>query len=193
MIAMMALMTIMGILLLAAAPVVQRQQQRNLEEEAISRGEEVADAIRFYVRINNKLPNSMDDLLEGVTIPGRTKKLQILRASAAVDPLSTSGEWRLINVTAQEMADFVSNATEYNNNVAPLTTDSMFQRFIIQVMAKVRKMDEDDKEPAPGGEDTGGDSTGPFIGVASRSQRNSVITYYGIERHDKWVFTPLVR
>jgi hypothetical protein len=51
----------------------------------------------------------------------------------------------------------------------------------------------DSKEEAPGGEDDSEDSTGQFIGVASRSRRASVITYYGIERHDQWVFTPYFR
>jgi hypothetical protein len=37
------------------------------------------------------------------------------------------------------------------------------------------------------------DSTGPFVGVASRSRRSSVLTYYGIDTHDGWVFTPLFR
>mgnify|MGYP006141564333 CR=1 FL=1 len=33
----------------------------------------------------------------------------------------------------------------------------------------------------------------PFIGVASQSKSRSVIAYYGIENHSKWVFTPLFR
>ena len=48
-------------------------------------------------------------------------------------------------------------------------------------------------ESAPGGEDSSDNTIGPFLGVASRSERDSVITYYGIERHDQWIFTPLFR
>jgi len=33
----------------------------------------------------------------------------------------------------------------------------------------------------------------PFIGVASQSRSRSIITYYGIENHSKWIFTPLFR
>jgi hypothetical protein len=33
----------------------------------------------------------------------------------------------------------------------------------------------------------------PFIGVASQSRATSVIAYYGIENHSKWIFTPLFR
>ena len=36
-------------------------------------------------------------------------------------------------------------------------------------------------------------SSGPFIGVSSGSKNNSVINYYGIDRHDGWIFTPLFR
>jgi hypothetical protein len=37
------------------------------------------------------------------------------------------------------------------------------------------------------------DSSGPFVGIASRSRRSSVMTYYGIEQHNQWIFTPLFR
>jgi hypothetical protein len=37
------------------------------------------------------------------------------------------------------------------------------------------------------------DASGPFVGVASRSKRESVLTFYGIEQHDQWIFTPLFR
>jgi len=47
-------------------------------------------------------------------------------------------------------------------------------------------LDTGSTETAPGGEDTSANSSGPFLGVTSRSQRNSVMTYYGIERHDEW-------
>ncbi|MCA1642010.1 MAG: hypothetical protein LC785_08685 [Acidobacteria bacterium] len=49
------------------------------------------------------------------------------------------------------------------------------------------------EEEAPGGEDNEPNGTGPFIGVVSRSRRKSVLTYYGIERHDRWIFTPAYR
>lgn len=193
-VALMALMTIITIFLLAAAPMIQQQQQRNLEEEAIHRGEEVAEAIRIYARFNNgNLPTSMDQLLEGVTIPGRTQKLQILRVTAAHDPLSSSGEWKLVTPNDRtKLIKFVSDVTEYNNNVMPQTTEPVLQRYV-QFVVNTRDTDEDEEEEAPGGEDTSANASGPFIGVTSRSQRRSYITYYGIERHDQWIFTPLMR
>jgi type II secretory pathway pseudopilin PulG len=93
--AVMVMMTVFAIVLLAVAPTVQVEIQREKELEAIYRGEEIADAIRLYMlAYNGRLPTSIDDLLEG--IPQGTKKRQILRPSAAVDPLSADGKWRLI-------------------------------------------------------------------------------------------------
>ena len=33
----------------------------------------------------------------------------------------------------------------------------------------------------------------PFIGVASQSRSGSILSYYGIDKHSNWVFTPLFR
>src|SRR5256714_14317642 len=106
-VALVALMSLLALFALAAAPRVQQQAQREREKEAIFRGEQVADAIRAYYRYRgaqgvNSLPTSMDQLLDGIQIPGRTKKLQVLRTAAAKDPLSKSGEWKLIAPTSQD-------------------------------------------------------------------------------------------
>ncbi len=195
-IALMALMTIVAIFLLAAAPVIQQQQQRNMEEEAIYRGEEIAEAIRIYARFNNgNLPTSMEQLLEGVNIPGRTSKLQVLRASSAIDPLSPTGEWKLIKPNSREVLNFVRDVTEYNNNVMPGTSEPVLQRYV-QFVVNTTINDEDDEdedEDSVDGEDTEENYNGPFIGVTSRSRRKSVIAFYGIEKHNKWIFTPLLR
>ena len=63
--AVMGMMTIFAIGLLAVAPTIQHEIQREKEIEAIARGEEVANAIRQYVQFYNgqRLPESIDDLL----------------------------------------------------------------------------------------------------------------------------------
>ena len=95
-VALLALMTVLALFALAAAPSIRQQAQREREIEAIFRGEQVADAIRRLLLLPSQtaepgngdaaLPTSIDQLLEGV--PSGTKKVQILRASAARDPLS---------------------------------------------------------------------------------------------------------
>ena len=91
-IAVMAVMAIFAVALLAVAPTIATEVQRERELEAIARGEEVAEAIRQYVEFYRgaKLPTSVDDLLEG--LPEGTRTRQILRPSAAIDPLSKDGK-----------------------------------------------------------------------------------------------------
>ena len=192
-VALLVVMSLMALFALAAAPQLRQQAQREREKEAIFRGEQVAEAIRSYYRYRgaegvNSLPTSMDQLLEG--IPRGTKKLQILRSEAARDPLSSSGEWRLVGPTSPEIGKFVRSVTVYAGGVPPAPRLPGLAGLIPQM---TNILDTGSTETAPGGEDTSANSSGPFLGVTSRSQRNSVMTYYGIERHDEWIFTPLFR
>jgi len=193
-VALLLVMSLLALFALAAAENVRQQSQREREKEAIFRGEQVSDAIRSYYRYRgaqgvNSLPTSMDQLLEG--IPKGTKKLQILRASASRDPLSSSGEWKLISPTSGDVTDFVKALTAYSGGTPPIPRGEMARLAVIPQMANV--LNTESTGTAPGGEDDSANSSGPFLGVASRSQRNSVITYYGIDRHDQWIFTPLFK
>jgi len=194
-VALLVVMSLIALFALAAAPQVRQQAQREREKEAIFRGDQIADAIRSYYRFRgaqgvNSLPTSMEQLLEG--IPRGTKKLQILRSEAARDPLSSTGEWRLIGATSQELGKFVSSVTVYSGGVPP-TPRRDFAALAALIPRTANILDTDSSESAPGGEDSSANSSGPFLGVASRSQRNSVMTYFGIERHDEWLFTPIFR
>ncbi|MEP6635174.1 MAG: hypothetical protein ABJB97_00515 [Acidobacteriota bacterium] len=202
-VALLAVMTLLALFAMAAAPNIRQQAQREREKEAIFRGEQVADAIRaYYVAKANSgvgvgeqsLPTSIDQLREGIPIPGGAKKLQVLRASAARDPLSTDGEWRLVAPRTQALMDFQRSLIAYAGNVLPPPSDpqlSQLQQFAAPLLTNV--LNSGSLGTAPGGEDTSANSTGPFVGVASRSKNNSVLYYYGIDRHDQWVFTPLFR
>jgi type II secretory pathway pseudopilin PulG len=194
-VALLALMSLLALFAMAAAPNVSQQAQREREKEAIFRGEQVSDAIRSYYRYRggqgtNSLPTSMDQLLEG--IPRGTRKLQILRVEAAHDPLSSDGEWRLVSPTASDLGRFVQSLTVYTNGTPPVPRQE-FAALTAMIPQLRNVLDTESEGTAPGGEDTSAGTSGPFLGVASRSQRNSVITYYGIDRHDYWIFTPIFR
>jgi type II secretory pathway pseudopilin PulG len=186
-------MSLLALFALGAATNLPQQAQREREKEAIFRGEQVADAIRSYYRGHgggqggvNALPTSMDQLLEG--IPRGTKKLQILRAEAAHDPLSKSGEWKTVGPTSDELVQFITALTTYSSGTPP---QPRMPGIPIPTVTNI--LNTGSTGTAAGGEDDSPGSTGPFIGVQSRSQRNSVITYYGIDHHDGWLFTPLFR
>lgn len=193
MLSILAVMAIFAMSLLAVAPTVYIEVQREKELESIRRGEEVADAIKQYVLFYNgaKLPNSMDDLLEG--LPQGTKKRMILRPSAAIDPLSEDGKWRLIKPTSQAFVSFGKRVQTYNNGLLPSSPSQIFDRFALPLVNVINTKSESDSQEADETEiDDVTDNT-PFIGVASQSKSKSIIAYYGIENHSKWIFTPLFR
>jgi len=193
-IAILAIMSIFAIALLAIAPSVQIEVQREKELESIRRGEEIAEAIRQYLIANgNKYPDSMDDLLEG--IPNGTKKRMILRPSAAIDPLSEDGKWKLVPIN--KMATFTRRVQSYNNGILPSSENvpSAVLNQLGQIVTSVELNDKDDVDGAASetDQDTFTTENTPFIGVVSASESKSVIRYYGIGNHSKWIFTPLFR
>jgi type II secretory pathway pseudopilin PulG len=194
--AVLAIMVVFAVGLLAVAPSVHQEVQREKELEAIRRGEEVAEAIRQYVTYyrGSKLPESLDDLLEG--LPQGTKNRQILRPSAAVDPLSEDGKWRLIKADIDSIGGFARRVQNYNGGLLPSnpTPNQFFDRYSIVLVNSLNTELDSDNEADDFDEDFDVVTENqPFIGVASQSKSKSVISYYGIENHSKWIFTPLFR
>ncbi|MGI8898079.1 MAG: hypothetical protein ACR2IB_06765 [Pyrinomonadaceae bacterium] len=202
-VALLALMTLLALFATAAAPSIRQQAQREREKETIFRGEQVAEAIRGYYLHQSttgrgvgiqSLPTSIDQLLEGIPVTGGSKKRQLLRASAARDWLSTSGEWRLVRPRSPELIDFQRSVMIYAGNFLPQPlTPQMAQLQQLAAPQLINVVEADSEPPKQSEGDLSADSSGPFVGVSSRSQNNSVLHYYGIDRHDQWIFTPLFR
>lgn len=195
-IAVLAVMTLFAVGLLAVAPTVQQGVQRERELESIRRGEEVAEAIKQYVIAYNgaKLPRSMDDLLEGVPYETiKTKKRQILRPSAAIDPLSADGKWRLVKPDAKAFVNFGKRVQIYNNGLLPSNPSRLLDRYTLPLVNVINTKSDAETEEADESEIDVTTEDTPFIGVASQSRSQSVLSYYGIENHSKWIFTPLFR
>ena len=200
-VALLAMMTVIALFAMAVAPSVQQQALREREQEAIFRGEQVADAIRDYYlarphggTLGQALPTSMDQLLQGIPLPGGSKYRQILRASAARDPLTIEGEWRFILPRTDALIDFQQSIMFYAGSALPSPSNPQIgelQRFAVPQLVNVINTGTPSSPRSTSSIDD--DATGPFVGVASRSKRESVLTYYGIERHDQWIFTPLFR
>lgn len=191
--AVMAVMVVFSLALLAVAPSIEQEIRREKELEAIRRGEEVANAIRQYVEFYRgaRLPTSIDDLLEG--LPQGTKKRQILRASAAIDPLSEDGRWRLIKADVSTIGPFARRVQNYNGGMLPANPSQVFDRYTLVVVNSLNTELESDNEADDDLDVEIVTDNTPFIGVASQSKGKSVIAYYGVENHSKWVFTPLFR
>ena len=107
------------------------------------------------------------------------------------DPLSEDGKWRLIKPDPQTIAAFAKRVQDYNNGLLPSNPTQLLDRYSIVIVNSIDTNSEEDlTEPEDYELVT---DNAPFIGVASQSKARSVITYYGIENHSKWVFTPLFR
>jgi type II secretory pathway pseudopilin PulG len=202
-VAMLALMTVLALFAMAIAPRVRQQAQREREREAIYRGEQVADAIRQYyayrtnvLRIpgDQALPSSMEQLLEGLPVVGGSKNRMILRASAARDPLTIEGEWRFVGPRTQSLIEFEQSILFYTNSfLPPPHYPEMISLQQLAVPTVINTINLKDRDKSSGSSSVDDFSGGPFVGVASRSRNASVLTFYGIERHDQWIFTPLFR
>lgn len=196
-VALLALMTILALFAAAAAPSLQQQARREREKEAIFRGEQVAEAIRLYYRDKASkgmtgdlgLPSSIDDLREGLSIG--SKKVQILRSSAARDPLSESGEWQIVRPRSNELADFVRSVMSFAQNVRPETRDPQLKAAEADMVPIV--LPNPGSMPTPSPPSNSSNSSGPFLGVSSQDKTAAVLFYYGIDRHDGWIFTPFLR
>jgi type II secretory pathway pseudopilin PulG len=202
-VALLAMMTVLALFAMAVAPSVTQQALREREKEAIFRGEQVAEAIKLYYRYRTNafraggeqaLPTSMDQLLQGVPIPGGSKNRQILRVSAGRDPLTIEGEWRFVLPRTEALVDFQQSLMFYNGNVLPQTRDPQMQQLqAFAVPQLITTTNLGAITSRSNSSSVADDATGPFVGVASRSRQESVLAYYGLERHDQWIFTPLFR
>lgn len=202
-VALLAMMTVLALFAMAAAPRIQQQVQREQEKEAIFRGEQVADAIKEYYRYrfrmmrltgDQALPSSMDQLVQGVPIPGGSKTRQILRVSASRDPLTIEGEWRHIRPRSETLIDFQQSVMSYAGAILPPPRDPQMAQLQLFAVPQITSLLNTGSSTSSGSSSAfDDDSSGPFVGVASRSKRSSVLTFYGIESHDGWIFTPLFR
>ena len=108
-------------------------------------------------------------------------------------PLSEDGKWRLIKPDIQTLGPFARRVQNYNGGILPSNPSPTFERYSIVVISALNTNTDSDVEGADDESiDVATDNT-PFIGVASQSKAKSVIAYYGIENHSKWIFTPLFR
>lgn len=89
----MFLTTLMLIAVMAAAPYVRTEGQREKEQEMIWRGKQYVRGIKMFYRKNGRFPTSLDDL----TKP-KTGSIRFMRQPYK-DPMNgTDGSWRLVYV-----------------------------------------------------------------------------------------------
>ncbi len=159
--------TVLSILLAAALPRWSEMIRRDKEEELISRGFQYAEAIRVFQRRFQRYPTTLDELIK--VKPRCIRQLW-------TDPMTANGRWTVI----------------FLNQGSPLTA-------VPGLNNPAQQQTVGGSQPPPGnglqqqpgnGLDPNGQeiTTGPIVGVHSRSTQQSLLVFYGHEHYNEWEF-----
>ena len=172
----MVAMTLLNIALAIALPKWSHVIRREKEEELISRGWQYAEAIRVFQNRFQRLPVRLEELAE--VEPRSIRRLW-------KDPMTDDGRWALVPA---------------GGDGQPLTPQQPGPDGQPQQPGEGQQQDPDGRPPKPDddeeidpdtgiGEKKGIQQAGPFIGVHSRSGKESILIFNGRTRYDEWHFT----
>jgi type II secretory pathway pseudopilin PulG len=203
----MAVMMFGLILTTATAPTLQREMQREKEEEMLWRGQQVAVAIQRYRAFRGgAFPTDLKELVEGIDL--NAKKIRLLRPSAMCDPMTPCEEdetnWRLVNPgdpLARELLEGIISSQE--KNLIPINPQGVQELARLAQIGEVRLPGQPADTQLDGvigpvenqeGSSASGDDSqqGPIIGVVSKKTGKMFRPYYGIEEYDHALFFPNV-
>ena len=182
--AILFLLVILTLALMAVAPNVARQIQRDREEEMIHRGQQYARAIRKFYKKTGRYPNSVKDLLD-------TNHLRFLRREYK-DPMTEDGKWRLLHVGEAQ----ITPTGFFGQALQNVTTGSPG--------ANINPAAGANPQATPSATSSGANTTGqssglssstsqtfgggPVVGVSSFSKRQSLKVMNGKDHYNDWQF-----
>lgn len=200
----MAVLMFSLILTTAAAPTLQREMQREKEEEMLWRGQQVVVALSRYRAFRGGVfPTDLKELVEGIDING--KRLHLLRPSAKCDPMTPcEGEtnWKTVNpgdplikelleaiIISQEKSKIPVNPQGIQElaRFAQIGTVALPGQPADTQLDGVIGRGENQQGGSASGDNTQG---APIIGVVSAKSGKMFRTYYGIEEYDRALFFP---
>ncbi len=167
----MMMLTVMNILVAVALPKWSHVIRREREEELISRGFQYAEAVRIFQNRFQRLPVRIQELVE--VEPRSIRKLW-------KDPMTDEGTWVLVPL---------------NRNGPVLTPQPEGPSGGEDQDGKGGQGGDSGKpgDEVPNDTGTGGKKeptqVGPFIGVHSRSSKESILIFNGHDHYDEWLFT----
>lgn len=154
-------MTVASILIAAVLPLASAQAQREKEAELIFRGLQYAEGIRVFRRRFGRYPSSLTELLE--VKPRSVRRLW-------KDPMTKDGEWGIVSMEGTPVAAPPAGGGTSGRPTptpTPKPTPSPFR--------------------TPGDGEAG--STGPVMGVYSKSTERGYRLWEGREAYNEWKFT----
>ncbi|MFQ5789246.1 MAG: Tfp pilus assembly protein FimT/FimU [Acidobacteriota bacterium] len=162
---------ILGIFMAAAVPVWQHVIQREKEEELIWRGRQYVQAIERYQR---KFPGAYPPKLEILVEQKFLRKLY-------KDPMTEDGEWKIIRQLSPEVRTLPGQAR------GAAQVGSGAQRSISR-----RPLTRRPTTPSSGSQRgirrRGDQGLGGIVGVASKSEEESIRVLDGKQHYNEWLF-----
>jgi general secretion pathway protein G len=159
----LTILAVLAIFLTLSVPLWTRVKQRDNEKELIFRGKEYTEAIGRYLAKFGTYPNDLDTLV----------KLKMIR-KLYKDPMTKSGKWKVLH------------------------PDSLLQTGAAGQQNKIvtgggKEEDENDEENVDEDKDKSDEepeveTTGPVVGVVSRSKKTSMMVYDEQTHYNQWKF-----
>jgi type II secretory pathway pseudopilin PulG len=171
MVALLALMTVIGIGLMAAEQAWSTLLRRDREEELIFRGEQYALAIMEFKAKTGAFPTDLKQLIEG--------KPRYIR-QLFKDPMTPDGEWYLVR-QGDPLLQLMATGGEQGK--APGAGVGKAEKIEMP-----NKIFEDSTIGQLPGAVGGGMATGPIVGVASVSPLKGFRKYNERENYNQWLF-----
>jgi type II secretory pathway pseudopilin PulG len=177
--AILFLLALLMIGLMATAPAIKTQIQRDREEEMIHRGAQYARAIKKYVKKFGRYPASLDQLKETNTIRFLRKEYQ--------DPMSPDGKWRLLHVGDVQLSTTSNFGTPVSALSSPVGTAASAGQSGLT-------MGGSPGFTAPGKPGSSSSAStlvlggGVVIGVASLSEKEGLHVFNDKTHYNEWYF-----
>lgn len=168
--------TILNIVLAMSLPLWSTAIRREKEEELIFRGIQYAEALRLFQQRNQgAFPTRLEELIE--------REPRCIR-QLWKDPMTENGKWGLIFLGQQGQQPIQPPGQQPPGGRPPRG-----------LQPREEGPEEEGGQDPAGGQPSFGPrkgeevAVGPIIGVYSKSQKASIMTFFGKERYDEWRFT----
>ena len=175
----MIAITVLNIMVAIALPMWSQEIQRDREEELISRGWQYVEAIRLFQNRFQRPPIRLEELIE--VKPRSIRKLW-------KDPMTDGKMQPIFQNEGQPLQQGQSMPPDRGPLGEPLDPNNSGGAKPGDPNAAGGPQDPN----APNGQvDANGQpvANGPISGVRSRSNKKSILIFYGKERYDQWRFT----
>lgn len=164
----MIAITLLNVAVAASLPLWSQEIQRDKEEELISRGWQYVEAIRVFQNRFQRLPVRLEELIE--VKPRCIRRLW-------TDPMTDGG--KLMPIFQNQTQPLTPPNPDPSANPSGLTSDNQGEGG----------PGLGGPDGSPGGNKPDEVAVGPIIGVRSRSDKKSILVFFGKEKYDEWRFT----